>query len=65
MFVHHLLSLAEIEDLTVEAKDHTTYCAWWTPQGSEVFLEDDTCNGVSMDAWGVFNVMRAGLYQVS
>ena len=65
MFVHHLLSLAEIEDLTVEAKDHTTYCAWWTPQGSEVFLEDDTCNGGSMDAWGVFNVMRAGLYQVS
>ena len=55
---------AEISSATAEVEDHVTYCAWWRPTGSSVFLEDDSCNGGSMDFNGVFTAMRAGIYQV-
>merc|ERR1712130_1018576 len=57
--------MAEISSATAEVEDHVTYCAWWRPTGSSVFLEDDSCNGGSMDFNGVFTAMRAGIYQVS
>merc|ERR1712071_491028 len=57
--------MAEISALTEEVTDHVSYCTWWTPRGSQVFLQDDTCGGGSMNAEGVFNAKRAGLYQVS
>jgi hypothetical protein len=55
---------AEIGNLMDEVNDHVTYCAWWRPQGSNVFLADDTCDGGSMNEDGVFIAKRAGLYQV-
>merc|ERR1719339_414133 len=55
----------EINLATAEVEDHVTYCAWWRPTGSSVFLEDDSCNGGSMDFDGVFTAIRAGIYQVS
>jgi len=57
--------MAEISLATAEVEDHVTYCAWWRPTGSSIFLEDDSCNGGSMDFDGVFTAIRAGIYQVS
>merc|ERR1711970_448579 len=57
--------MAEINIATAEVEDHVTYCAWWRPTGSSVFIEDDSCSGGSMDFNGVFTAMRAGIYQVS
>jgi len=55
----------EINLATAEVEDHVTYCAWWRPTGSSVFIQDDSCSGGSMDFNGVFTAMRAGIYQVS
>jgi len=57
--------MAEINLATAEVEDHVTYCAWWRPSGSSVYLQDDSCSGGSMDFNGVFTAMRAGIYQVS
>ena len=54
----------EINLATAEVEDHVTYCAWWRPTGSSVFIQDDSCSGGSMDFNGVFTAMRAGIYQV-
>ena len=61
----YILISAEISLATAEVEDHVTYCAWWRPTGSSVFLEDDSCNGGSMDFDGVFTAIRAGIYQVT
>ena len=60
----YILIPAEISLATAEVEDHVTYCAWWRPTGSSVFLKDDSCNGGSMDFDGVFTAIRAGIYQV-
>jgi len=58
--------MAEIEELKNSATGHISFCGWWTPSGTEVFLKEDSVDsGSTMDGNGIFTAGLAGTYQVS